>query len=182
MNLSDIFGTHSVFCFCGAEHLAINMRTYITEGLNNNELVCISIEPTLYGEMLRKTPNLPTQRLANGEMPELVAAFQAGGEAGLREEVKRRTGLAMEMGYSGLRCIWQPSVVMEGLSLPEWLCWEESLTEALAGTRCSILCLADIMDMIRNRGQDHEQIRDLLQVHPYMLYKMHLEEIASLRV
>lgn len=183
MNLSNIFGTHSVFYFYGVEHLAINMQTYITEGLKNNELICISMAPTLYDDMIKILPMPQMDQLDDHVMQRLIAAFQAGGCNGLREAVVQLTAETMKKGFSGIRCIWQPSVQMSALSSDEWRCWEESLTEAMEGTTCSILCLTDMMDIFANRMQiEDERIRQALQVHPYMLYKMHLEEVSSLRV
>lgn len=180
MNLSNIFGTHSVFYFYGVEHLAINMYTYITEGMKNNEQVCISMAPHMYDRMM-EIIHL-TKDFDHTIVQRLIDAFRVGGESVLRETVTKVATEARESGYSGIRCIWQPAVVMPETSLIDWRCWEESLTAALVGTRCSILCLVDMMDLIaKPLRSEEERIRGTLQVHPYILYQMHLEEMASLR-
>ncbi|MFC4320070.1 Spo0E family sporulation regulatory protein-aspartic acid phosphatase [Litchfieldia salsa] len=46
--LDNIFGIHSTFYYYGREHLLINLLPYIKHGVDNNELVTVSLNKDIF--------------------------------------------------------------------------------------------------------------------------------------
>lgn len=182
MDLSQIFGIHSVCYFYGVEHLAINMSPYIMEGIKNNELIYLSMEPQLRANLLNLLNLTDKEQVRFGAMDELVEAHKARGFEGLHEAILELTAEAQSQGYRGVRYIGQPIFTVEERSIRAFLAWEDSLARALKETQFSLICIYDMMDYLHEKQfVNDEVIKISLQGHPHLLYQQQLEEMESIQ-
>ena len=61
VDITYVFGKHSLFYYYGIHHLMINIHQYIKAGIENNEYICICMEDDLLSKLklfLNKNGNL----------------------------------------------------------------------------------------------------------------------------
>lgn len=180
LNLRNIFGTHSTFYYYGYQHLFNMMYSYIIEGINNNEIIYISMEKYLYSELIDflKVNGVPVEHIKFMPVKGLIESNAHGGLNELKEKI-RNSCLANEVKeYSGIRWIGQPTYAIQTTSQEAFLNWERNLSEALENTNASLICIYDAYDyMNKNEFINEKVIRQSFETHSYILKNTVLEKI-----
>lgn len=181
LDLKNIFETHSTFYYYGYEHLFSSMFFYITEGLNNNELIYISMEENLFNELIDflKINNVPDNHIKFRPVKELIESYLHGGLNGLNEKFKDVCLENKLKEYSGIRWIGQPTYAIKSTSQENFLDWEANLSEALKDTTASLICIYDAYDyMNKSEFINEKVIEQSLNTHSYILKNSVLEKIG----
>lgn len=180
LDLKDIFGTHSTFYYYGKEHLFTNMYFYITEGIKNNELVYMSMQETLYEELLKllELNHVPIEHIGFRPVKELILSNKEGGLFGLKDKINRIFSEDKVKKYKGVRWIGQPTYAIQTTSQEDFLDWEVNLSESLKNTAASLICIYDAYDcMTESKFINKEVIDKSIDTHSHMLKDFVLEGI-----
>lgn len=178
MNLKNIMGTHSIFYYYGKGHLFANMIQYIKVGVDNNEVIYISMRPQLYENLKKSLKNLGIQGkyLKFQSVKQLIDINNVGGVKGLKEKIEILVEKEIGQGYTGIRWIGQPTYAIEQTSKKDFLNWEINLSEALRDTKASLICIYDYYDYINNKKViDEEVIKKSINTHSHILEKFFLK-------
>ncbi len=181
LNLKDIFGTHSSFYYYGKEHLFANMYFYIIEGINNNELIYVSMQENLYVELIEflKINDVSINHIKFRPVKELIMSNKQGDLIQLKQKI---SSICLEdevKKYNGIRWIGQPTYAIETTSQDDFLNWEINLNKALSNTNVSLICIYDAYDyMHEGKVINEEVINKSLDTHSYLLKNLILEEIS----
>ncbi len=153
MNLKNIMGTHSTFYYYGKDHLFANMIQYIKVGVDNNEVVYISMQPQLYEDLKKYLNNFGIQDkyLKCQSIKQLININKTGGERCLKEKIEILVEKEIKQGYSGIRWICQPTYAIEQTSKNDFLNWEINLSKGLKNTKASLICIYDYCDYIHRK-------------------------------
>lgn len=180
LDLRNIFGTHSTFYYYGRQHLFSSMYFYITEGINNNEHVYISMEENLYDELITflKENNVSVEHIEFRPVKELIESNINGGLIQLKKKINDICLENQANKYSGIRWIGQPTYAIQTTSQEFFLNWEINLTEALNNTHASLICIYDAYDYM-NKGEfiNETVIKQSQNTHSYVLLNSELEKI-----
>ncbi|WFD10976.1 MEDS domain-containing protein [Tepidibacter hydrothermalis] len=177
MNLKNIMGTHSIFYYYGKGHLFANMIKYIKVGVDNNEVIYISMQHELY-EDLKKSLNkagIQDKHLKFQSVKQLIDSNNRGGVKGLKEKIEFLAEEEIKSGYSGIRWIGQPTYAIEQTSKQDFLNWEINLSGGLRNTKASLICIYDYYDYINiKKVIDEEVIKKSINTHSHILEKFFL--------
>lgn len=179
-NLKNIFGTHTSFYYYGHQHLFSSMYFYIIEGINNKELIYISMEQDLYNKLLffLEINNVPLEHIKYKNVRELIMCNRQGGVPKLKEVLLNNCLECEVEKYSGIRWIGQPTFAIQTTSQNDFLHFETSLSEALNNTNASLLCIYDAYDYMNKSEYINETvIKQSLNTHSYVLNNLVLEKI-----
>lgn len=180
VNLNNIFGTHSTFYYYGYQHLFNSMYFYINQGINNNELIYISMEKNLYSKLLEflKVNNISVEHIKFRPVKELIDSNTRGGLIELKEKISNICLEHEVKKYKGIRWIGQPTYAIQTTSQEAFLNWEINLSEVLKDTNVSLICIYDAYDYM-NKGEfiNEEVINLSLTTHTFALKKSVLEKI-----
>lgn len=180
MNLKNIFGTHSTFYYYGYQHLFNSMYFYINQGINNNELIYISMEENLYSKLLAflKVNNISVEYIKFKPVKELIESNTMGGLIKLKEKISNICSEDEVKKYKGIRWIGQPTYAIQTTSQEAFLNWEINLSEALKDTYISLICIYDAYDYM-NKGEfiNEKVIKQSLTTHTFALKNSVLEKI-----
>lgn len=118
MNLKNIMGTHSTFYYYGKCHLFTNMVQYIKVGLDNNEVLYISMKPELYEDLKKRLNDngISGKNLKFKSVKQLIDINKNGGVKKLKEKIEILLKEETKQGYSGIRWIGQPTYAIEQTS------------------------------------------------------------------
>ncbi len=180
LNLRNIFGIHSTFYYYGYQHLFNSMYFYITEGINNNELIYISMEKNLYNKLIifLKTNNVSVKHIKFRSVKELIESYTNGELIELKKKFKDICLQNEVKKYSSIRWIGQPSYAIQNTSQEVFLDWESNLSEALKNTNASLICIYDAYDyMNKNEFINETVIKQSLTTHSYILKDSVLQKI-----
>lgn len=180
LNLKNIFGTHSTFYYYGYQHLFSSMYLYITEGLNNNEIIYISMQKDLYNELIAflKINSVSVEHIKFRPVKELIESNMNGGLIGLNKKFESICSENEVKGHTGIRWIGQPTYAIQTTSEKAFLNWETNLSEALKVTNVSLICIYDAYDYMNNNEFINETvIKQSLSTHSYILKSSVLEKI-----
>ncbi|WP_461207820.1 MEDS domain-containing protein [Clostridium sp. DL1XJH146] len=172
LNLTNIFGTHSVFYYYGDQHLFASMYLYIIEGINNNEIIYVSMEKRLQSELLffLKVNNVDVKHIKFRPVEELIRCNSTGGLPELKEKINNIFLENEVKKYSGVRWIGQPTYAIQTTSQKDFLDWEINLSEALKSTNLSLLCIYDAYDYMHEGEFINETvIKQSISTHSYIL-------------
>lgn len=175
-------GTHSVLYYYGIEHLLVNIYSYIQEAIQNNELIFISMEKRLYDPLLKHLIEwkIDEEKIKFRSVKYMILSYKEGGIEGLKKKVKNLKLEAIEKGYRGIRWIGQPTYAIQETSREDFLNWERVLSEALADTKISIICIYDCYDYIYNRNYiDEVVIMNSLNTHTHIWSKSFLRNLVK---
>lgn len=178
--LDDIFGNHSTFYYYGLEHLFINLLPYIKYGLENNELVTVSLSKDIFDKLMELLDihGLDKSGVIFFPVKEMVIANNENGINGLRQLISTLLKEVESNNYKGARVIGQPSFAIGETSKEDFLKLEEVITEAFIGMNASGLCIYDAFDYIHNRDFiDEEIIKNSLNTHSHLLYNNYLSKL-----
>ncbi|AKA67845.1 MULTISPECIES: MEDS domain-containing protein [Clostridium] len=181
LNLRNIFGIHSTFYYYGYQHLFSSMYFYINEGINNDELIYISMEENLYNKLISflKNNNVSIEHIKFRAVKGLIESSANGGLIGLRKEIKNISSEDEVKQYNGVRWIGQPTYAIQTTSQEAFLSWEVNLSEALKNTNISLICIYDAYDYINKREFINEiVIKKSLKTHTHILKSLALEKIC----
>ncbi|WP_158638666.1 MEDS domain-containing protein [Metabacillus litoralis] len=180
MTLDDIFGIHSTFYYYGREHLLINLLPYIKHGVDNNELITVSLSKDIYDQLMELLDFHGISRSGVKFFPvkNMVIANNKNGLEGVRQLLSALLEEVESNKYKGARVIGQPSFAIGETSKEDFLELEKVLTEAIIGLNASGLCLYDAFDYIHNREFiDEDIINHSLETHSHLLYSNSLFKI-----
>lgn len=181
LNLDEIWGIHSTFYYYGSQHLFVNLYQYIKQGIENNELVCVSMVDELYNNLLGtlKSEGIDDNVIKFCSVKELILSHKNGGVNNLKKKINSFINEASLKGYSGVRWIGQPTFAMQETSKEDFLNWEVDLSEAFENTKASLICIYDAYDYINNKYYiDEEVIKKSLDTHSHVLNKLVLKSIS----
>lgn len=171
-NGKNIFGCHISFYYYGVDHLIVNMCSYISRGIKNNELVIISAEQEVYDKLilLLKNSNIPSESVVFYPVEDMVLLNKQEGVIAVRNSADKFLADAKARGYSGIRWIGQPSYAMRKTSKEDFLAFELSLTEMVREKEISILCIYDAYDYMTGRKYvDCDVMNESMHTHTHML-------------
>ncbi len=171
--LEEIFGIHSTFYYYGHEHLLINLLPYIKEGIENNELVTVSLSKDIFDKLMELLDFHGIDRTSVIFFPvkNMVIANNENGLNGVRQLLSTLLKEIESKKYKGARVIGQPSFAIGETSKEDFLKLEEVLTKAFIGMNASGLCVYDAYDYIHNRDFiDEDIMNDSLETHTHLLY------------
>ncbi|MCY6371798.1 MEDS domain-containing protein [Clostridium ganghwense] len=180
LNLKNIFGTHSTFYYYGDQHLFASMYFYITEGINNNELIYISMQESLYNKLIAflTINDVLVEYIKFRPVKELIMSNRHGGLTQLKEKINNICLENEVKRYSGIRWIGQPTYAIQTTSQKDFLDWETNLSEALKNTNTSLICIYDAYDYIHKSEFINETvIKKSLDTHSHILKHSVLKEI-----
>lgn len=180
LSLKNIFGTHSTFYYYGDQHLFTSMYFYITEGINNNERIYISMQESLYNKLIAflTINDVPVEHIKFRPVKELIMSNRHGGLAQLKEKINNICLESEVKKYSGVRWIGQPTYAIQTTSQKDFLDWEINLSAALKNTNASLICIYDAYDYLhKNEFINQTVIKKSLDTHSYVLRNLVLEEI-----
>ncbi|MTI65379.1 MAG: Spo0E family sporulation regulatory protein-aspartic acid phosphatase [Firmicutes bacterium] len=179
IKLSDVSGIHSTFYYYGKNHLFPNMIKYINYGINNNEMIYISMRPDLYNELLENLISfkIPSDHIKFSSVKELISSHKIGGIDGLKKKIRFLSEEVLNKGYNGIRWIGEPTYAIEETSKDDFLNWEVDLTESLKNTKASIICIYDFYDYMREKKVIDKQVVDeSYNTHSHVLNKFNLKK------
>jgi len=171
-NGKNIFGCHISFYYYGVDHLIVNMCSYISRGIKNNELVIISAEQEVYDKLtlLLKSSNIPSESVVFYPVEDMILLNKQKGVVAVRNSADKLLAEAKERGYSGIRWIGQPSYAMRNTSKEDFLAFELSLTEMVREKEISILCIYDAYDYMTDRKYvDCDVMNESMHTHTHIL-------------
>ncbi|WP_291645123.1 MEDS domain-containing protein [Clostridium sp.] len=171
LNLKNIIGTHSSFYYYGYQHLFNSMYFYITEGINNNELIYISMEKNFYNKLIvfLKLNNVSVEHIKFRSLKKLIESNTQGGLTQLKEEINNVCSGNEVKEYNGIRWIGQPTYAIQTTSQESFLDCETNLSEALKNTIASLLCIYDTYDyMNKSEFINETVIKQSLTTHSYI--------------
>jgi hypothetical protein len=177
MSLKNIKGTHSTFYYYGKGHLFANMVQYIKVGIDNNEVIYVSMQPELYEDLRKTLKNfgINDEHLKFESVKQLIYASKIAGVRGLKEKIELLIEEEIKQGYSGIRWIGQPTYAIGQTSKNDFLDWEINLNKGLQNTRASLICIYDYYDYINYRKViDEEIIEKSVNTHTHILEKFSL--------
>ncbi len=177
--LHDIFGMHSTFYYYGLEHLFINLLPYIRYGVENNELVTVSLSKDIYDKLMELLDiyGIDKFRVIFFPVKDMVIANKENGIDGLRRLLSTLLKEVESNDYKGARVIGQPSFAIGETSKEDFLKLEEVLTKAFVDMKASGLCIYDAFDYIHNRDIiDEDIIKNSFKTHSHLLYNNYLSE------
>jgi hypothetical protein len=180
IELKNIFGTHSTFYYYGYQHLFNSMYFYINQGINNNELIYISMEENLYSKLLAflKVNNVSVQHIKFRPVKELIESNTMGGLIELKEKINNICLEDEVKKYKGIRWIGQPTYAIKTTSQEAFLNWEINLSLALKNTNASLICIYDTYDyMTKGEFINEKVIKQSLTTHTFALQNSVLEKI-----
>lgn len=180
LSLKNIFGIHSSFYYYGDKHLFTSMYFYINEGINNNELIYISMQEDLYNKLIAflEINDVSVEHIKFRPVKELIMSNRHGGLTKLKEKINDICLENAVRKYSGVRWIGQPTYAIQTTSQKDFLDWETNLSEALKDTNASLICIYDAYDyMHRNEFMNEKVIKESLDTHSHILKNSILEEI-----
>lgn len=179
-SLDDIFGIHSTFYYYGIEHLFINLLPYIKSGVENNELVTVSLSKDIFDKLMELLDFYGIDKSAVIFFPvkSMVIANNENGIDGLRKLLSTLLKEVESNNYKGARVIGQPSFAIGETSKEDFLKLEEVLNDAFVGMKASGLCIYDAYDYTHNREFiDDDIIKSSLATHSYILHNNSLSKI-----
>lgn len=181
LNLKNVFGIHSTFYYYGYQHLFTSLYFYITAGIDNNELIYVSMEKSLYNKLLDflKINEVPVEHIKFNSVEELIKGNTYGGLTELKNRINKALLSNEVKKYSGIRWIGQPSYAIKSTSQNDFLVFETNLTKGVYNTKASILCIYDAYDYM-NKGECINEIviKKSLLTHSYILKDSFLEKIG----
>jgi hypothetical protein len=172
LNLRNIFGTHSCFYYYGYQHLFNSMYFYITEGINNNELIYIFMEENIYDKLIvfLKINNVSVEHIKFRHVKDLIESNTQGRLTQLKEKINNVCLENEVKEYNGIRWIGQSTYAIQTTSQESFLDWETNLSEALKNTNASLLCIYDTYDyMNKSEFINETVIKQSLTTHSYIL-------------
>lgn len=148
LNLNNVFGTHLSFYYYGFQHLFAGIYFYITRGINNNELIYVSMQENLYDKLIDvlRINNVDTEHVKFRPVKELIMSNRDGGLLQLKEKIRNICLEDEAKEYSGVRWIGQPTYAIKTTSQKDFWDWEINLSEALKNTNVSLICIYDAYD------------------------------------
>jgi hypothetical protein len=179
-NLDDIFGIHSTFYYYGHEHLFINLLPYIKYGVDNNELVTVSLSKDIFDKLMELLDihGINKSGVIFFPVKSMVIANNVNGLDGLRQLLSTLLKDVEQNNFKGARVIGQPSFAIGETSKEDFLKLEEVLNDAFIGMKASGLCIYDAFDYIHNRDIiDEDIIKNSLKTHSHLLYNNSLSKI-----
>lgn len=181
LSLDNISGTHSTFYYYGIQHLFTSMYFYINKGIQNNELIYISMLEELYDKLriFLITNNVSIEHIQFRPVKELILSNKHGGLNGLKEKINNICLENETKKYSGVRWIGQPTYAIQITSQNDFLNWEINLSKALDDTKVSLICIYDAYDFMHEGIFINKEVIDKsLDTHSFILKDLELEEIS----
>ncbi len=172
-----------MFLYYGKQHLFINLFQYIKAGIENNELIYVSMNPELYSRLITEVVVDKDKEafLEFFSLPELICLYNSFGITPLRYAIKEIIKKTSINGFSGIRIIGQPSYVIKQTSKEEFFCFEEDLSKVLYDMKCSLLCIYEFEDYMNARKTiDQEIYSQALETHKNILYHLELMPVDTL--
>lgn len=178
--LDDIFGIHSTFYYYGLEHLLINLIPYIKYGVENNELITVSLSNDIFDKLMELLDiyGIDKSGVIFFPVKDMVIANNENGIDGLRKLLSKLLSEVEKNNFKGARVIGQPSFAIGETSKEDFLKLEEVLNEAFIGMKASGLCIYDAFDYTHNRDFiDEDIIKNSLNTHSHLLHNNTLSKI-----
>lgn len=176
LHLNNVMGIHSCFYYCGAAHLLVNMFAYIAAGIKNNEKIYISMEEYLFVRLTDCFKKKDVNEFLNFKsVKELINNHKSSGLTGLKEELHYHVTKSTKEGFNGIRWIGQSIFAIQETSKQDFLNCEKHLTEAVKGTKSSLVCNYDFFDYVNTKEYiDDEVFEGSKNTHSHKLYNFKL--------
>lgn len=174
LDFSNVFGIHSTFYYYGNMHLFINMLKYIKQGVDNKELVYISMEHDLYNKLIEilQSTGIYGENVRFLSVKKFILSHKSGGLDNLRRVINAYTEDAIKEGYNGIRLIGQPTFAMQETSKEDFLNWELDLSSGFKDLNASIICIYDAYDYMHDENHiDEDVMNESLTTHTHILNK-----------
>lgn len=181
MNLENIFGIHSTFYYYGKEHLFVNLINYIKVGVENNEIVFISMEEDMHESLKDALGNagIDKESVEFVSVNGLIDLHKQEGLYGLKRELNILIEDYQSKGYDGVRWIGEPAYAIQLTSREDFLNFEDDLSKAFRNTKASILCIYDTYDCLtKSQCTDKELIEKSKYTHTHILKGLQLEKLG----
>nr|WP_278331810.1 MEDS domain-containing protein [Clostridium magnum] len=175
-----MFGTDSTFYYYGIEHLFINLLPYIKHGVENDEIITVSLDKDIFDKLMELLDihGINKSRVIFFPVKSMVIANNKNGIDGLKQLILTLLKEAESNNYKGARIIGQPSFAIGETSKEDFLKLEEVLRYAFIGMKASGLCIYDAFDYIHNRDLiDEDIIKNSLDTHSHLLSNNCLNKI-----
>ncbi|KDR96641.1 Spo0E like sporulation regulatory protein [Peptoclostridium litorale DSM 5388] len=178
--ITDVKGCHLSFYYYGEVHLTMNMCSYIIKGIQQGEIVYVSMDEKVFKNLkgMLNRSGIDDERVQFYPVEKLIMLNSKEGRDVLREQVSKFGINAVQKGYTGIRWIGQPSYAIKKTSKNDFLKFESSLSHAVGGSNVSILCIYDLYDYI-NDGLiiDNDIIEDSFSTHTHLLSEYEIRKI-----
>ncbi len=174
----NVSGLHIAFYYFGLEHLLVNLYQYIKDGIENNQVIYLSMESRLYDELKNNlcSAGIPEHHLKFYSVKDMVLDSR-GDKEKLREIIIELNN----KNQAGFRLIIQTGYIINVTSKEDFLQFERGLSSVFKGINSSILCIYDFEDFVYNKGTiDQEIIFESHNTHPYILSEMTLKKPGEL--
>lgn len=173
---ANIFGCHSSFYYFGIEHLLVNMYTYINNGINRKELICLCMKDTVYDKVL-ETLGTKYKHIQLCEMDKIINIHKCLGLERARNNLLEYEKKAKDEGYTGIRFIIQPDHLIFKTSEKDFLSFEKDINHIVLGVNASFMCIYDFEDYITNKlFINNNVIEESYKTHTHRLYNNELSK------
>lgn len=181
LDLLNIHGTHSSFYYYSKWHLFTSLYQYIKDGLDKNELICLSMQDNLNDYLMRylRANGLDISSIERRDVKEFILSNKQGGLPLLKEKVSFILSDENIKQYNGIRWIGQPTFAILCTSQEDFLNWELNINKALEGTCISLLCIYDAYDYMHKEEVINQTIiNHSLSTHTHLLSSTFMQDIA----
>ena len=182
LSMYTLSGTHTSFYYYGTDHLITNVIQYIKKGLENNEIIYLTMVEGIYNRLIGSLESLgiPTKNIFFADVSELILEHKHNSLKGLKEKIDFYQKDSYSKGFKSIRWIGQPTFAITHASEMDFLNWEKDLNTALKDTNISLLCVYDFYDYMNGKGIINTNvINESYLTHPTMMYKFNVVSLID---